>query len=81
MYGSKCPRFDQIWVKQFGTRPQIVVLYFDGKSSFFGKIDQKILKNYIINVLEKDSKINKKKNIADGLGPTRIYNEIINYLS
>jgi spore coat polysaccharide biosynthesis predicted glycosyltransferase SpsG len=42
------------------------------------KIDQKILKNYITNVLEKESKINKKKNIVDGLGPTRIYHEIIN---
>ena len=44
------------------------------------KIDQKILKNYTIDVLEKDSKIGKQKNIVDGLGPTRIYNEIINNL-
>lgn len=41
------------------------------------KIDQKILKNYMINVLEKESKIGKQKNIVDGLGPTRIYKEII----
>jgi spore coat polysaccharide biosynthesis predicted glycosyltransferase SpsG len=44
------------------------------------KIDQKILKNYTIDVLEKDSKIGKQKNIVDGLGPTRIYNKIINNL-
>jgi spore coat polysaccharide biosynthesis predicted glycosyltransferase SpsG len=44
------------------------------------KIDQNILNNYIINVLEKESKIYKKNNIVDGLGPTRIYNEIINNL-
>ena len=42
------------------------------------KIDQKILKNYIINVLGKNSKIRTQKNIVDGLGPTRIYHEIIN---
>jgi spore coat polysaccharide biosynthesis predicted glycosyltransferase SpsG len=41
------------------------------------KIDQKILNNYIINVSEKESKIGKEKNIVDGLGPTRIYDEII----
>jgi spore coat polysaccharide biosynthesis predicted glycosyltransferase SpsG len=44
------------------------------------KIDQKILKNYTISVLEKESKIDKKENIVDGLGPVRIYNEIINNL-
>ena len=44
------------------------------------KIDQKILKNYTISVLEKESKIDKKENIVDGLGPARIYNEIINNL-
>ena len=44
------------------------------------KIDQKILKNYTIRILEKESKIDKEENIVDGLGPTRIYNEIINNL-
>jgi coenzyme F420-reducing hydrogenase beta subunit len=44
------------------------------------KIDQKILKNYTISVLEKESKIDNKENIVDGLGPSRIYNEIINNL-
>ena len=44
------------------------------------KIDQKILKNYTISVLEKESKIDKEENIVDGWGPTRIYNEIINNL-
>jgi len=44
------------------------------------KIDQKILKNYIINVFEKESKIGNQENIVDGLGPTRIYNKIINNL-
>ena len=44
------------------------------------KIDQKILKNYIIEILGKESKISKQKNIVDGLGPTRIYNKIINNL-
>jgi UDP-2,4-diacetamido-2,4,6-trideoxy-beta-L-altropyranose hydrolase len=43
-------------------------------------IDQNILKNYAINVLEKDSKIGKQKNIVDGLGPIRIYHEIIKNL-
>jgi spore coat polysaccharide biosynthesis predicted glycosyltransferase SpsG len=44
------------------------------------KIDQKILKNYTIRILENESKIDKEENIVDGLGPTRIYNEIINNL-
>jgi UDP-2,4-diacetamido-2,4,6-trideoxy-beta-L-altropyranose hydrolase len=53
-----------------------------GFTNNFGslKIDEKILKNYTISVLEKESKISKQKIVVDGLGPTRIYHEIINNL-
>ena len=44
------------------------------------KVDHKILKNFIINFSGKDSKIGVQKNIVDGLGATRICNEIINNL-
>jgi spore coat polysaccharide biosynthesis predicted glycosyltransferase SpsG len=44
------------------------------------KINQKILDNYIINILEKESNIGEQKSVVDGQGPTRIYNEIIKNL-
>jgi spore coat polysaccharide biosynthesis predicted glycosyltransferase SpsG len=45
------------------------------------EIDQEIFNNYTINFLEKESKIEDKKSVVDGMGPTRIYNETIKNLN